>query len=296
MITSAKIPALFRLGLNEILAKQPQLPELWTEIDKNFEQDVEMRNLGAANIKNEGAALTYEDMGQRIITYYFPKVVTNGYQITYEAMSDNLYKNQFFQQSTELADSLRVTRNILAASVLNNAFNPAYPSGDGQPVCSTSHPIDGGVYTNTFGGDAPAIDFSEAGLEAALIAISKFRSQSGTLVQTKAQKLVIPVELQFEAIRLLGSEFRVGVANNDINAIVNKNYIPMGYHINNYLLNPSAWFVLTDAPSGFKHFQREKITTDVYVDPDTKSIKCSAMERYSYGITNCRAVFGSKGA
>ena len=200
---------------------------------------------------------------------------------------------QFPQQAVSLRNSLRVTKNILGANVLNNAFNAAYPIGDGQPVCSKNHPIDGGVFSNTFNAH---VDFSEAGVEQAIIAIQKFPMQSGILAQTMAKKIIVPRDLQFAASRLLNSQFRISTANNDINAVYHNDYIPEGYRVNQYLTSQDAWFILTDAPDGLKHYQRTGVETDTYVDYQTDNVMAKATERYSFGVSNPRGIFGSPSA
>lgn len=301
MINTGQIAQLLRPGLKAVFGQYPMYPEQWTEIFKTYQSDkyqeieVEMKYLGAADIKPEGQPIATDSMGQRIVTNYIHKTVGLSFTMTQESISDNLYQNQFPQQAMSLRDSLRVTKNILGANVLNNAFNPAYPIGDGQPLCSAAHPIDGGTYSNAFVGNAPFVDFSEAGVEQAIILIQQFPMQSGILSQTMAKKLILPRELQFSASRLLNSAFRVDVANNDINALYHNDYIPEGYKINQYLTSTTAWFVITDSTDGLKHFQREAVSTDTYVDYSTNNVMCKAMERYSFGASNARGIFGSPG-
>ncbi|HUV84367.1 MAG TPA: hypothetical protein VMV86_01595 [Methanosarcinales archaeon] len=301
MINTGQIAQLLRPGLKAVFGQYPTYPEQWTEIFKTYQSDkyqeieVEMKYLGAADIKPEGAPIATDSMGQRIVTNYIHKRVGLSFTITKEAVEDNLYQSQFPQQAVSLRNSLRVTKNILGANVLNNAFNAAYPIGDGQPVCSDNHPIDGGVFSNAFAGAAPNVDFSEAGVEQAIILIQKFPMQSGILSQTMAKKLILPRELQFAASRLLNSAFRVDVANNDINALYHNDYIPDGYKINQYLTSPTAWFIITDAEDGLKHFQRTPVDTDTYVDFATDNVMAKATERYSFGVSNSRGIFGSPG-
>jgi hypothetical protein len=253
-----------------------------------------MKYLGAADIKPEGQPIATDSMGQRIVTNYIHKRVGLSFTITKEAVEDNLYQSQFPQQAVSLRNSLRITKNILGANVLNNAFNAAYPIGDGQSVCSATHPIDGGVFSNTLAGGA-TVDFSEAGVEQAIIQIQKFPMQSGILSQTMAKKLILPRELQFAASRLLNSAFRVDVANNDINALYHNDYIPDGYKINQFLTSATSWFIITDAEDGLKHFQRTPVETDTYVDYPTDNVMAKATERYSFGVSNPRGIFGSPG-
>lgn len=302
MINTSTIAQLLRPGLKAVFGRMSLYPEQWTEIfttydsDKYQEFDLEMKYLGPADIKQEGQPISTDSMGQRILTTYVHKRIGLSFTITLEAIEDNLYQQQFPQQAVALKDSLRTTKNILGANVLNNAFNAAYPIGDGQPMCSAAHPIDGGIYANTFGAGAPAVDLSEAGLENAIIAIQKLPMQSGILAQVMPKKLIIPRELQFAATRLLESTFRVNTNNNDVNALYHLNYIAEGYRVNQFLTSATAWFMLTDAPHGLKHFQRSPIKSDTYVDFSTDNVMAKATERYSFGCSNPRGIFGSKGA
>jgi hypothetical protein len=244
--------------------------------------------LGPAAIKPEGQPISTDTMGQRIVTNYIHKRVGLSFTITKEAMEDNLYDSQFPMQAVSLRNSLRTTKNILGANVLNNGFNPAYPMGDGQPIFSANHPIDGGTFSNVL---PVAAGLSETSLEQLIILIQSFPMQSGILAQTMVEKLIVARTDQFNASRLLNSTFRVGVANNDINAIYHGDYVPKGYKVNQYLdasnaINP--YFAITDAPDGFKHFQRTPVETDTYVDYPTDNVMCKATERFSFGITNPR--------
>ena len=300
MINTGQISTLLRPALQAVFGLSKPYPDQWEEIFKTYQSDlyqeidVEMKYLGAADVKAEGAAIATDSMGQRNINTYVHRRVGLSFVITREAIDDNQYQRQFPENTRSLKCSLATTKNTFGANILNNAFNPAHSIGDGQPVCSRSHPIDGGVYSNSLEGQA-TVDFSEAGVEQAIIEIQKFPMQSGILSQTMPKKLILPRELQFAASRLLDSKFRVDVANNDINALYHNDYIPGGYKINQYLTSPSAWFLLTDAEDGLKHFQRSAVETDTYVDFATDNIMVKATERYSFGVSNPRGIFGSPG-
>ena len=302
MINIAQIQSLLRPGLSSVFGSYAQYPSQWSEIfdvyesDKAVEIEVEMKFTGLAQIRPEGSPTAMDSMGQRIITNYNHKYIGLGFQITRQALMDNLYKTKFPMMAKSLRDSMAQTKNILGASVLNNGFDAQFPIGDGQPLFSTAHPIDGGTFANT---PAVAADLNEASLEAAIIAIQQFRNQAGLIVQTKPKKLIIGPQNQFVAERLLASAFRTGTANNDISAIYNISAIPEGYRVNQFIqqqgtVNP--WFVLTDADDGFKHFIREPIDTDIYCDFATDNLMAKAIERYSFGVSNPRAAYGSKGA
>lgn len=297
-INTTAIANLLRPGLAAVFGDYPLYPSQWSDIFETYESDkaveieVEMKMLGLASIRPEGSATAVDTMSQRVITSYVHKYVALSFNITRQAIMDNLYKTKFPLMVRALKKSMAQTKEILGASVLNNGFLAAYPIGDGQPLYSTQHPIDGGVVANT-----PAVqaDLNEASLESAIIAIQQFKDQAGLIVQTKPEKLIIAPQGQFVAERLLASAFRTNTANNDISAVYNVSAVPQGYRVNQYLTAPNAWFLNTDAPDGFKHYIREAIETDVYTDFSTDNLLAKAVERYSFGISNFRASYGSNG-
>lgn len=300
--TITQIQSLLRPGLAAILVNGAEYPDQWKEVFETFQSDkereieVEVKSTGLASIKTEAGSIAYSSMNQTYTTTYVHRYVALGFKISRQAIKDNLYKSQFPMQAKSLQRSLKETKETLGASVLNNGFDATnYPIGDGKALFSTTHPIQGagGTVANTFTVQA---DLSEASLQDALVAIQRFRSAAGLLENNKPTKLIVPAELQWDADRLLNSQFRTGTANNDINAIYNTTAVPDGYRVNQYLTDADAWFIMTDAENGFKHYEREPVESDVYVDFDTKVLKCSAMERYSFGVTNFRAAFGSSGA
>jgi phage major head subunit gpT-like protein len=297
-INTTSIANLLRPGLEAVFGDYPSYPSQWSEIfevyesDKSTEIEVEMKMLGLAQIRAEGAPTAVDTMGQRIITQYTHRYVALSFNITRQALADNLYKTKFPLMVRALKKSMAQTKEILGASVLNNGFNAAYPIGDGQPLFSQNHPIDGGVVPNT---PAVAADLNEASLESAIITIQQFKDQAGLIVMTKPEKLIVPPQGQFVAERLLGSAFRTNTANNDISAVYNLTSVPAGYRTNQFLTTPNAWFLLTDAPDGFKHYVRETIETDVYTDFSTDNLMAKAVERYSFGVSNFRGAYGSPG-
>ena len=298
-INTTAIRSLLRPGLAAIFGDYSMYPSQWTEIfekhtsDKAYEIEVEIKLLGLAAIKAEGAPTTYDNMGQRYLTNYVHKYVSIGYIITRQAIKDNLYQAKFPMQAKALKDSMLQTKEVLGASVLNNGFDSNFPIGDGQTLFSTAHPIDNGTVANTFTVQA---DLNETSLQDAIVGIQRFRDAAGKRVMVKQQKLIVPTPLQWQAERLLKSEFRTATANNDVNAIYTTGAVPKGYRVNQFLTDDDAWFLLTDCPNGFKHYEREALETDVYTDFDTDNLKAKALERYSFGCTDFRAAWGSQGA
>jgi phage major head subunit gpT-like protein len=297
-INTTAIANLLRPGLAAVFGDYAAYPSQWSEIfdvyesDKAVEIEVEMKMLGLAQIRPEGSPTAVDTMGQRITTSYVHKYVALSFNITRQALKDNLYKTKFPLMVRALKKSMAQTKEILGASILNNGFSASFPIGDGQPLFSTAHPIDGGTVANT---PAVAADLNEASLESALITIQQFKDQAGLIVMNKAQKLIVPPQGQFVAERLLASAFRTNTANNDISAVYNTSAIPDGYRVNQFLTTANSWFVLTDAPDGFKHYVREALETDVYADFSTDNLLAKAVERYSFGVSNFRAAYGSPG-
>lgn len=299
-VNTAAIKSLLRPGLKTVFGDYPMYNGQWSEIftrnksDKATEIDVEMRTLSLAQLKTEGASISYDNgMGERYTTTYNNRTIGLGFVVTLEAMEDNLYMSQFPMNAAALRNSLAQAKEIQGAAVLNNGFSTAFPVGDGAALFSASHPIDNGVVANTF---AIQADLNEASLEQAVIGTQKFRDIAGNRVVVKPTKLIVPAELQFTAERLLKTELRTGTANNDVNAMYSLSTVPQGYRVNQFLTDTNGWFLMTNANNGFKYMERKAVQTDLTTDFDTKSIKVSAIERYSFGVSNWRAAWGSAGA
>lgn len=298
-MNSTQIAKLLRPGLDAIISSMDMYPAQWKlsgyktyKSDKNYEEDVEMKMLGLAQFRAEGAPTATDTMGQRIIWTYIHKTIGLQFNITQQSQQDNLYKSQFPMMMESLKASLGQTKDILGAATFNNGQNAAYPGGDGVPLFSTAHPIDGNTYANT---PTVQIDLNEASLEAGCIAVQQFKNQAGLTVQTKSERLLVPATGQFVAERILGSEFRPGTANNDINAINATKIVPKGWVSNQFLTLNNSWFLLTNASDGLKYFQRIALKGDTYVDFSTDNVMIKATERYSFGWSNPRCAYGSYG-
>ena len=214
--------------------------------------------------------------------------------MTEEAVEDNLYDRLGARYTKALARSMAHTKQVKAANVLNNAFSSSFAGGDGVSLINTAHPLaNGGTLANRA---TTMADLNETSLENALISISTFVDDRNMILAMRGTKLIVPPQLQFVADRLLETPGRVGTADNDINAIRNMGLLPEGYAVNHFLTDTDAFFILTDCPDGFKHFERTPITTSMEGDFDTGNVRYKARERYSFGFSNPRCVFGSQGA
>jgi hypothetical protein len=262
--------------------------------ERSFEEETKLSGFSAAPVKNEGAALAYDNAQEAWTARYVHETIAMGFSITEEAIEDNLYDSLSSRYTKALARGMAYTKQVKAANILNNAFSAGVTYGDGQVLCSTAHPlVSGGVNSNR--PTTPA-DLNETSLEAAVIQIAAWTDERGLLIAAKPKKLIVPPALQFVATRLLETELRVGTADNDINAIKNNGSIPGGYALNHYLTDTNAWFLCTDVPNGLKHFVRSPMQTSMDSDFDTGNSRYKARERYSFGVSDPLGVFGSPGA
>jgi len=285
--------ALFGLEYSNYENEHAEIFETETS-DRAFEEEVMLSGFGEAAVKGEGASITYDDAQEVYTSRYSHETIALAFALTEEAIEDNLYDKLASRYTKALARSMAVTKQIKAASVLNNAFSSSFPGGDGKELCATDHPtLSGADLRNEL--STPA-DLSETSLEQALIDIAAFTDERGLKIAVRGMKLIIPKELQFTADRIMKSTLRVGTADNDINAIRNMGMVPQGYTVNHYLTDPEAFFIKTDAPNGLKMFQRVAIKTGMEGDFETGNVRYKARERYSFGFSDPRGIFGSPGA
>jgi hypothetical protein len=263
--------------------------------ERSFEEETKLSGFGAAPVKNEGAAIAYDNAQEAFTARYTHETIAMGFSITEEAVEDNLYDSLSARYTKALARAMAYTKQVKAAAVLNNAFSGSGVTyGDGKTLCATDHPlVSGGTNSNT--PSTPA-DLNETSLEAAVIQIAAWTDERGLLIAAKPRKLVVPPSLQFVATRLLETELRVGTADNDINALRSMGSVPGGYTVNNYLTDSNAWFLMTDIPNGLKHFVRTPMQTSMDADFDTGNARYKARERYSFGVSDPLGIFGSPGA
>ena len=262
--------------------------------ERAFEEEVMLYGFEQAPVKGEGSAIAYDQAGEAFTARYTHETIALAFAITEEAVEDNLYDKLSARYTRALARSMSNTKQVKAAAVLNNAFSSSYAGGDGVSLVNSAHPTAMvGNWSNTL---ATQADLNETSLEQALIDISLFIDERGLKVALRGMKLILPPQLQFTAQRLLKSEQRVGTADNDINAIRSGSYLPDGFAVNHFLTDPDAWFVKTDAPNGLKHFVRSPLKTALEGDFDTGNVRYKARERYSFGWSDPRGIYGSQGA
>jgi len=261
--------------------------------DRAFEEEVMLAGFTTAPVKEEGSAITFDSAQETYTARYTMETIALAFSITEEAIEDNLYDRLASRYTKALARSMAQTKQIKAASILNNAFSTSSPIGDGAALCSSAHPSLSGNQRNQL--STPA-DLNETSLEQMLIDISGITDERGLKVAIRGTKLIIPKELQFIAERLMATNLRTATADNDINAVRSMGMLPQGAAVNHFLTDTDAFFIKTDAPNGFKLFNRSPIKTAMEGDFDTGNMRFKARERYSFGVSDWRCVFGTAGA
>ncbi len=284
--------ALFGLEYEKYENEHAEIYETETS-ERSFEEEVKLSGFGAAPVKAEGSSISYDNAQEAFTARYNHETVAMGFSITEEAMEDNLYDSLSARYTKALARAMAYTKQVKAASLLNTGFD-TFTGGDGVTLFNASHPTVEGV-TNR---NRPAVDsdLNETSLEQAVIDIAAYVDERGLLIAAQPRKLIVPPSLMFVATRLLQTELRVGTADNDLNALRSNGSIPEGYRVNHYLTDTDAWFLTTDVPNGYKHFVRTPMSTSMDGDFDTGNVRYKARERYSFGVSDPLAMFGSPGA
>ena len=284
--------ALFGLEYKNYTDEHTQIFDIENS-DRAFEEEVMLSGFGNAEVKPEGSSVNYDDAKETFTARYTHETLALAFSITEEAIEDNLYDRLASRYTKALARSMANAKQVKAANVLNNAFSSSFTGGDGVELCSAVHPIVAGTFKNEL---STAADLNETSLEQSLIDIAAMTDDRGLKIAAQGVKMIIPSALQFTAERLMKSTGRVGTADNDINAVANMGMIPQGYVINHYLTDTDAFFIKTDVPNGLKMFVRSPVKTSMEGDFETGNVKYKARERYSFGFSDPRGVFGSPGA
>ena len=282
--------ALFGLEYNRYENQHAEIYVTETS-DRAFEEEVMLSGFASAPTKQEGAGVVFDQANETFTARYTHETIALAFAITEEAIEDNLYDRLAARYTRALARSMSNTKQVKAANVLNQAQFTAVTGGDGKPLIASDHPLaTGGTFSNVL---ATAADLNETSLEQSLIDIASFVDERGLKIAAQGVKMIIPKELQFTAERLMKSPQRTATADNDINALVSMGMIPQGYRVNNFLTDTDSYFILTDIPNGFKQFVRAPIKTAIEGDFDTGNVRFKARERYSFGFSDPRCVFGN---
>lgn len=296
-ISTSQIKSELLPDLMEVTGKYAQIPTQWTGVFEKrksnmaYERSSSMRYMATAAIKPEGQAMDFDNSaGERYVYTAKNLSIALGYAITREAIEDNLYKSEWNPNNLGLLDAFARTKETFAADILNTATTYYAPiGGDGQALCSTSHPVDGGVVANR---PNTNLNLNEGAIETGLIQIRNFRDNANQRMMARGRKLLVPKERMYDADRLTKTELRPGTANNDINAVVNTRGLPEGYEVLDYLTSAYAWFIKTDKP-GLIYLDRTAFDTDMQVEATTQNLLVTGFERYVFSYNDFRAIWGS---
>lgn len=260
--------------------------------DKAYEEDVEITGFGLAPVKPQGTSINYDVESQGAVTRYTHVAYALGYVVTYEELRDDLYEVVSKRRAKQLAFSMRQSKENVGANVFNRGFNSSYTGGDGVSLFSNAHPTTSGNQSNLL---TTAADMSEAAIEDLTIQIMQAQNNKGLRISLMPQSLHVPVQLYYEANRILKSVLQNDTSNNAINVLKATNVFPKGIKMNHYFTSATAWFIRTNAPAGMKHYTRDAIMFDQDNDFDTKNAKAACYERYSMGWSDWRAAYGTPG-
>lgn len=307
-ITRANIAKQLVPGLNAILGvsygensgEHKALFEIKNSV-RAFEEQVMMAGFGIAATKPEGSAVDFDDAQETYTARWDMETIALGFQITEEAMEDNLYETKAMFQAQQLGRSMSAAKETKAANVFNLGFSTSRLGGDGVPLFSASHPSVIGVnQSNLLTGD-----LSETGLQDAITRIRRLTDDRGILINAKALSLHVAPENEFTAMQILQTEYTTvnatnsttGVTNqNQINAIMKGKYFPRGFFTNTRFVDSDAWFVKTDVPLGTIMFNRVKLQTAMEGEFTTGNMRYKARERYAFGWGDWRGFIGSAGS
>jgi hypothetical protein len=295
-------------GLNKIYGNAyNEHPPEWAMLgfeqkksSKAYEEDLGVSMFGLAEEKGEADSVVYDSARQTYLTRYVHVVYGKGFMVTREQYEDNQYPVLGLNKAQALAFAMKQTKEINGANILNRAFNSSYAGGDGLELCSKVHPHfyqTAGSSSTWKNEPSTASDLSETSLEQACIDIGKWTDDRGLKIAVRPNRVMVPVDLQFEIERILGnSGARPATADRDINALVQMGKFPGGYTVNHYLTDTAAWFISTDVKNGLCMYQRRPMEFTIDNDFDSENAKFKATERYVFGWTDPRAVYGSPGA
>lgn len=258
--------------------------------DRSYEEHTLMAGMGMAQAKPEGSSIAYDSMRQMYTQRFLHVTYALGYIITEEAMEDLKSVEISVMRARQLKRALMTKQETVGANVFNNGFSGGPTLADGKTLLASDHPTLDGTQSNIL---AVAADLSEASLEQLLINIKKAKDVSGIRIDLRATDLIIPVDEEPNASRILESVLRSSTSDNDKNWVKGRIDRVIA---NPYLSDTDAWFLKTDCPDGLIMYNRRPMRLEQDGDFDTSNSRFKASNRYSVGAVDFRGVYGSPGA
>lgn len=262
-----------------------------------YEEDQIVAGLGAVPKKDEGTPISYDQPIQGGSVRYQHDSFALGFQVTKEMWDDDQY-GIMKKVSQDFARGIRQTLESTYANIINNGFTATTGtlSADGVTLFNTAHPLlgdqrsGGGSYSNQSSTD---IALSVTGIQESLLSYDKMVNERGLLVMISPKELWIHPDNQFVASEILHSAYDPYTGNNTVNTVQGR----LEPRINRYFSSTSAWFVFGDkSDHALKGYWRTQPEFDSQDDFDTKGASFSTFFRFSAGVTDWRATWGSKGA
>ena len=261
-------------------------------IPRNYHEEPVLYGFGAAPELPDGMAVSYQSGGVLFLQRYLYKVYGLAFSLTKVLVEDGDHIRIGQTYAKHLAQSLIETKETLGANILNRAFNAAYPGGDGVALVANNHPIVNGTFSNVL--TTPAA-LSQTSLEQLLIQIRNAVDNNGKRIRLTPKKIVTGPSNVFQAEVLLKSVLRTGTADNDINPVKSMGLLSDGQANLSRITSTTAWWIQTDAPEGLKLMMRRGLEKSMEGDFETDSMRYKATERYTFGFTDPRGLFGTAG-
>lgn len=264
-----------------------------TGIPRNYHEEVMLFGMNTAPEMPDGTPVSYDQGGTLFITRFIYKIYGLAYAMTKVLMEDGDHIRIGSTFSKHLAQSMIETKETLCANLLNFAFTPGYVGGDGVTLIASDHPISQGrTFSNQL---STAAAMSQTSVEQMLIQIRSAVDNNGKRIRLKAEHLLVPPALEFQAEVILKSVLRSGGADNDLNPIKSTGMLPKGAHVVTRLTSSKAWWIQTNAENGLMLVMRRPLERSSEGDFETDSMRYKASERYATGWHDPRNVYGTIG-
>lgn len=308
IMNRALIENQLRPGLDGVVDQNySAIPEFHSQIfdvrtsNKRDEELLLVGSFGEAFAKTEGSAIAMDGYQEEYVARFTFPTIALGFQITEEAMEDDLYETNSKMRAQGLGRAMAQTKQTRAANVLNLAFSTSQRGPDGgKPLVASDHPTSFSDFDNTLTGQ-----LSETALQAARNRITRQKDPRGNFTDAVPQKLVIPTGLYYTAHEILKSDLSTtpiqnvagteNVSNSNVTNIIGSQGLFDNVVEINRLTDDDAWFIVTDIPNGLIMYDRVGLETRDDFDESRGIYKYYARERYGFGWVDPRGIYGSQG-
>lgn len=311
-ITSENWPTLLLPGLRRVFdlqiasyteaAKREVLFTIDTSA-KAVETDQAIGGLGQDDWNFEDSQqVQYDAVAAGYDANYTHREFAKGLLIRRKFLDDNLYPaaglpTQITRKVKKLADAAFVIRELSAAEVFRNAHTGSgrsatgflIPGPDGQALCSASHPLgpnDGATLSNT---STAALSVSAIKTDRANA--RRWTDDRGNITPVRLSELVVPPELEDDALVIARSLGLPGSADNDANVTGAR---ITEVHSWEYLTDTNNWYHCDPRQRAefLTWFDRIPLEFDSMGDFDTLQAKYRVYARWSRGFSHWAWLIG----